>query len=132
MSITQKRVYDKLFSHNLKVEKKHNFKRNHKVSLSKIDELDNIADSLIDVYETAQHREEEGYAMVKSAFDMMREEAWSPLVDLKDELQKTKDGLDSLGIEYPSNIENLDNKVYEIEQEVNRIFKNFESYGLFT
>ena len=123
---TQKTISNKLFS------SKQNLKRNHKVSLSKLDELDNIAYDLIDIYETAQHREEEGYAMIRSALDMMRDEAWSPLVELKEQLQKTKDGLDSLGIEYPSNFENLDFKVYEIEQEVNRIFKNFESYGLFT
>jgi SMC interacting uncharacterized protein involved in chromosome segregation len=102
------------------------------VKLAKVDDLSKIAYDIQDVYETAEYQMDEGYAIIESSFDMMREKAWSPLTDLKEELDKIKSGLDDLGVEYPDELTELDNRVYDIETEVNRIFKNFESYGLYT
>jgi uncharacterized protein YukE len=111
MSITQKRIYDKLFSNNSKVEKT-SLKRNHKVSLAIGDESSDLISELESTFEKFNSEINRAFAPIRELekkIERIKQEGLNT-----DGFKEFKDALMSLESQFNKDTD----KISQIEQDL--------------
>lgn len=101
------------------------------VKLNKITEISSSLDVFRDKMNESEQLSDEAHSYYKSSFETLRD-AWGELDNTKSELQNLEDTLDEMGVPNPVEFEDLVDKLYTIENEMNAMFKNFETLGFYT
>ncbi len=101
------------------------------VKLNRINEISSNLDVFRDKINETEQLSDEAHSYYKSAFETLRE-AWGELETQKTELQNLEDTLNEIGVPNPAEFEDLVDRIYSIEQEMNAMFSNFETIGFYT
>jgi len=120
---TQKTIFNKLFS------SKTNLKRNHKVSLSKIDELSEMSSQAYGNMEYALEKFYEGRELIILARDILRFEEPRPSF-VHDELMAISDSLEELGLDIPDELKEVSSLLTDAEEKHNEVYDQMENLGI--
>lgn len=121
MNTEKQKIYNKLFK-----SKKTDLKE---VKLSKVNDLMEQANSSFYTYEEGIKIFDEAISKVIDARDYLRFSDYHPS-DLQDELDEIKAGLDDLGIDYPSEIDDAQVSIDDAISSHNDLHERFRNYGI--
>jgi hypothetical protein len=99
--------------------------KTRKVSLNKLDELSEEASISAGNYQYAAEQVAEAHKFLMTAWDIVRFEVPRP-DDIQDELDVITENLDSLGIDHPSEVQEVQQNINFAKEQFNQVLKDME------
>lgn len=121
-------VFNKLFNKR-STPVKQALKSKREVKLSKVNDLMEQANSSFYTYEQGIEIFDEATSKITEARDNLRYSNYHPS-DLQDELDEIKAGLDDLGIDYPSEIDDAQVSIDDAISSHNDLHDRFSGWGI--
>lgn len=121
MNTEKQKIYNKLFK-----SKKTDLRE---VKLSKLDEIEEMASISASNYEYAVEQVAEAHKFLMTAWDIIRFEVPRP-DDAQDELDVITENLDELGLDYPSELQGIQDNINYAKEQFNQVLKDMEWWGI--
>lgn len=103
--------------------------KSRKVSLSKLQELQEQADMSGLNYKSAVEQVEIAHEHLMTAWDIIRFEE-PDVVSIQDELDEITSSLDDLGIEYPAEVQDVQSSIDYAKDQFNQVLADMEWWGI--